>query len=239
MAYAFIPFWIGVLVGDVYLFAMITGMVDNYPDRYLEVFVTIILLGVICRWMVYPTAYYLVKRWEAVKLNKAEVENARIEQIKRKRDWEQHRIVEIKKDMQDICFHPSIQRFEVEPSIFTLEVAGIACAACGALWKGKRMAPPDNRPRCLDTPILNSANMLMEQERKNPSAAYWFVGPTIPDLQSQVFSKWCRNHISSHTNLPHYEMLLQEIKNGDYYFNLDERPELDYVTMDEQAMMMR
>lgn len=226
-----LPFWLGTWLILIALTALTGVTVYQDPIGSLKVITAITVLAIACRWVIHPISKVVYQRWNDAKLERErperEAASARYEAGVTRRAWETQRIDEIKQEMIDACFHPSTQRYGMGSYLGSQD--GVQCAACGAFWVGQKMSPPNQSLDFFQYLSHDMADSFLDRVREGSNPEYSFVGPTIPRSHMNLLGKWMRNHSVCHTNLPHYEMLLQEIKEGNYYFNLDDQPELEYL----------
>lgn len=227
-----LPFWVGMwlIVIAVTILAGVTFY--NDPIGTLQVIASIAIIASACRWVIFPAANFIYERnvnlkWERERPAR-EAASARYEEGVKRRAFETQRIAEIKREMIAACSHPSTQRYGMGSSFGSYN-DGVQCAACGAFWRGQKMSPPKHSLDLFKFLTGDMEEKFLSRVREGSNPEYSFVGPIIPRNNMNLLGKWMRNHAACHTNLPHYEMLLQEIKDGNYYFNLDDQPELEYL----------
>lgn len=226
-----LPFWLGTWVAVIALTTLAGVTFYHDPTGSLKVIATIAFIAAALRWIVYPIATVVYERKETARWENErparEAASARYEEGVKRRAWEAQRIAEIKQEMVDACSHPSTQRYGMGSSLGSHD--GVQCAACGAFWRGQKMSPPHQSLDFFHHLPQDMADRFLNRVREGSNPEYSFVGPIIPRRQMNLLGKWLRNHSACHTNLPHYEMLLKEIKEGNYYFNLDDQSELEYL----------
>jgi hypothetical protein len=166
-----------------------------------------ILAYLLLKYVVFPAVGAIYTRRDEKRFEQERPERelaaAKYEAASQRRKEEADMCDWLKYEMRRNCSHPSTQIQYLGAS--TYEGEAKECVACGSYWE-----------------------MGFKQSQAELMSRYSIVGPVIPLSEMDLFGKYQRNHVGVRT-VEHWQELLDEIKNGDYYYNLKNKKPLQWA----------
>lgn len=193
--------WLTIMGGS----ALLLGAFVSDPATTTIVACSLFVGAVCLKWIVIPIACLIEKkisdrRWEREQPER-EAAQARYQKAQEDEREYQLTVKNLKAEMRASCSHPSSQMTCASAFFDGHKYDCTHCVACDSYWK-------------ITTPQYTDWKKLRE-----------FVGPEIPWQQKDLVKKYMRNHVGRHP-VEHWQQLLSEIQNGDYYFNLEGKPDV-------------